>query len=133
MLGPSFVFDISEWIAVLGGAFCAIGLCSTACAHRVVFGWRFFSWRWLWVRRWLFAFGPTVGVCTNRNYQGRCNHNSDRPHPDCAVEKVVNAAIEEALAEAEALLIARLGRISLAELARSFDAHCASAADCGVG
>jgi DNA-binding IscR family transcriptional regulator len=58
---------------------------------------------------------------------------NDRPHPDCAVEKVVNAAIEEALAEAEALLIARLGRISLAELARSFDAHCAGAADCGVG
>lgn len=58
---------------------------------------------------------------------------NDRPHPDCAVEKVVNAAIEEALAEAEALLIARLGRISLAELARSFDAHCAGAADCGFG
>lgn len=57
---------------------------------------------------------------------------NDRPNPGCAVEKVVNAAVEEALAEAEALLIARLGRISLAELARSFDAQCTAAGVCGV-
>ncbi len=49
---------------------------------------------------------------------------SDRPNPDCAVEKVVNEAIEDSLREAEALLVARLGAISLAELARSFDARC---------
>jgi DNA-binding IscR family transcriptional regulator len=48
-------------------------------------------------------------------------------HPDaaCAVEKVVNAAVEDALREAEALLVARLGAVSLAELARSFAPHCA--------
>jgi DNA-binding IscR family transcriptional regulator len=43
---------------------------------------------------------------------------------DCAVEKVVNAAVEDALREAEALLVARLGAVSLAELARGFDAIC---------
>lgn len=48
---------------------------------------------------------------------------SDRPNPDCAVEKVVNEAVEDTLREAEALLVARLGSISLAELARSFDAR----------
>ena len=45
-------------------------------------------------------------------------------NPACAVEQAVNAALEEALREAEALLIARLGAVSLAELARSFDARC---------
>lgn len=49
---------------------------------------------------------------------------SENANPDCAVEKVVNAALEDALAEAEALLIARLGAISLAELAEAFDARC---------
>ncbi|MCE4222786.1 Rrf2 family transcriptional regulator [Methylobacterium sp. C25] len=49
---------------------------------------------------------------------------SDHPNPDCAVEKVVNAALEDTLREAEALLIARLGSVSLAELARGFDARC---------
>lgn len=49
---------------------------------------------------------------------------SDRSNPDCAVEKAVNAAIEDTLREAEALLIARLGSVSLAQLARGFDAGC---------
>lgn len=49
---------------------------------------------------------------------------SDRADPACAVEKVVNAAVEDTLREAEALLVARLGSVSLAELARSFDARC---------
>ena len=44
--------------------------------------------------------------------------------PWCAVERVVNAALEEALGEAEALLINKLGTVSLAELARSFDVLC---------
>lgn len=57
---------------------------------------------------------------------------SERPMPDCAVEQVVNEALEEALREAEALLIARLGAVSLAELARSFDARCAVAASEGA-
>ncbi|MHA6719636.1 Rrf2 family transcriptional regulator [Sphingomonas sp. RS6] len=48
-------------------------------------------------------------------------------NPDCAVEKVVNAAVDDALRDAEALLVARLGAVSLAELARAFDAHCSPA------
>jgi len=49
---------------------------------------------------------------------------SDRSNPDCAVEKAVNEVIEDTLREAEALLIARLGSVSLAHLARGFDAWC---------
>lgn len=49
--------------------------------------------------------------------------------PQCAVEKAVNAALQDALDEAETLLTARLGAISLAELARSFDAHCEAVPD----
>jgi DNA-binding IscR family transcriptional regulator len=52
---------------------------------------------------------------------------SEHAEPDCAVEKVVNEALEDALREAEALLIARLGSVSLAELARNFDARCRAA------
>ncbi|CAN7564010.1 Rrf2 family transcriptional regulator [Aquipseudomonas alcaligenes] len=44
--------------------------------------------------------------------------------PECAVERVVNAALEDALNQAEALLIDRLGVITLAELARDFDVLC---------
>jgi DNA-binding IscR family transcriptional regulator len=44
--------------------------------------------------------------------------------PACAVEQVVNQALETALAEAEALLVAQLGAVSLAQLARDFDARC---------
>lgn len=49
---------------------------------------------------------------------------SDRSNPECAVEKAVNEAIEDTLREAEALLIARLASVSLAQLARGFDAQC---------
>ncbi|MET3826052.1 DNA-binding IscR family transcriptional regulator [Sphingomonas sp. PvP055] len=49
---------------------------------------------------------------------------NEHPNADCAVEKVVNAAVEGALREAEALLVARLGAVSLAELAGSFDVRC---------
>lgn len=52
---------------------------------------------------------------------------NENPNPDCAVEKVVNDALEDALHQAEALLIERLGAVSLAELARDFDARCATA------
>lgn len=45
-------------------------------------------------------------------------------NPECAVERVVNAALDDALRQAEALLIARLGAISLADLAKQFDAEC---------
>lgn len=50
---------------------------------------------------------------------------NEHPNPDCAVEKAVNAAVEDALRDAEALLVERLGAVSLAELARGFDAECA--------
>ncbi|MBB5711743.1 Rrf2 family transcriptional regulator [Sphingomonas xinjiangensis] len=42
--------------------------------------------------------------------------------PHCLVEKLVNQAVEDALHEAEALLIARFGAVSLGQLARDFDA-----------
>lgn len=47
---------------------------------------------------------------------------NEHPNPDCAVEKVVNKALEDALCRAETLLVARLGAVSLAELARDFEA-----------
>lgn len=48
----------------------------------------------------------------------------EHPNSGCAVERVVTEAVEDALREAEALLVARLGAVSLAELGRSFDARC---------
>lgn len=54
----------------------------------------------------------------------------EHPKPDCLVETVVNAALDEAMQEAEALLIARLGAISLAELARNFDARYGALISC---
>lgn len=48
---------------------------------------------------------------------------NDHPNPDCAVEKVVNEALEDVLREAEALLVARLGTVTIAELAKRFDAR----------
>lgn len=49
---------------------------------------------------------------------------NEHSSPGCAVEAAVNHALEEALADAEALLVKRLGEISLADLARDFDARC---------
>jgi DNA-binding IscR family transcriptional regulator len=40
--------------------------------------------------------------------------------PQCLVEQAVNSALDGALAEAEALLLARLGEITLADLADDF-------------
>jgi DNA-binding IscR family transcriptional regulator len=51
---------------------------------------------------------------------------NEHPNPDCAVEQLVNEALEAALRDAEALLIERLGAVSLAELGRGFDARCAA-------
>ncbi|AKC70879.2 Rrf2 family transcriptional regulator [Pandoraea oxalativorans] len=45
-------------------------------------------------------------------------------NPECAVERAVNAALDGALREAEAILIARLGAVSLADLAQDFGALC---------
>ncbi|WP_207460908.1 Rrf2 family transcriptional regulator [Azospirillum sp. SYSU D00513] len=41
--------------------------------------------------------------------------------PDCLVEQAVNAALADALREAEAMLLARFGQVTLADLARDFD------------
>ncbi|AOR78210.1 Rrf2 family transcriptional regulator [Novosphingobium resinovorum] len=51
---------------------------------------------------------------------------SEHSNPDCAVEAAVNEALAEALSEAEALLVARLGAVKLADLGRTFDARSAS-------
>ena len=51
---------------------------------------------------------------------------NEHSNPDCAVEQLVNEALENALRDAEALLVERLGAISLAELSRGFEAHCAA-------
>lgn len=40
--------------------------------------------------------------------------------PGCLVEQAVNAALDHVFAEAEALLLARLGQITLADLAADF-------------
>lgn len=40
--------------------------------------------------------------------------------PSCLVEQAVNAALGQAMAEAEALLLARFSNITLADLARDF-------------
>jgi DNA-binding IscR family transcriptional regulator len=52
---------------------------------------------------------------------------NEHPNPDCAVEQVVNEAVEDALRDAEAMLVKRLGAVSLAELGRGFNARCAVA------
>lgn len=46
------------------------------------------------------------------------------PNARCAVAASVDAALAEAMTEAEALLRARLNAVSLAELARSFERRC---------
>ncbi|MDH2239285.1 Rrf2 family transcriptional regulator [Pigmentiphaga sp. GD03639] len=52
---------------------------------------------------------------------------ADHAHPDCAVERVVNAALGDALDEAQALLVRRLGAVTLADLAREFEQICRTA------
>ncbi|AEV62974.1 Rrf2 family transcriptional regulator [Pseudomonas ogarae] len=42
-------------------------------------------------------------------------------HPQCLVEQAVNAALTDAFDEAQALLLKRLGAITLAQLAEDFD------------
>lgn len=41
-------------------------------------------------------------------------------HPQCLVEQAVNEAVDDALREAEALLVARLAAVTLADLAARF-------------
>ncbi|MEA9709955.1 Rrf2 family transcriptional regulator [Xanthomonas campestris] len=52
---------------------------------------------------------------------------TDQDHPQCGVERVVNAAIADALTAAETLLLERLGTVTLADLANDFDALCKTA------
>nr|WP_144826393.1 Rrf2 family transcriptional regulator [Cupriavidus gilardii] len=49
---------------------------------------------------------------------------NEHDNPDCAVERVVNAALDDALRQAEQLLVERLGAVALADLARDFDTLC---------
>ncbi|WP_447750261.1 Rrf2 family transcriptional regulator [Pseudomonas nicosulfuronedens] len=46
----------------------------------------------------------------------------DNVHPDCLVEKVVNDALQDAMEQATAILLERLGAVSLAVLAERFTA-----------
>jgi DNA-binding IscR family transcriptional regulator len=43
--------------------------------------------------------------------------------PTCLVEQAVNAAVGEALLQAQALLLARFGEVTLADLAEDFEAR----------
>lgn len=53
---------------------------------------------------------PTVFAMGNRN-----------EHSSCLVEQAVNASLAGAFAEAEALLVERLGQVTLADLSRDFN------------
>ncbi|WP_028623207.1 Rrf2 family transcriptional regulator [Pseudomonas sp. Ant30-3] len=44
-------------------------------------------------------------------------------HPECLVEQAVNAALTDAFNAAQALLIARLGSVTLEQLAQDFEAR----------
>ena len=46
---------------------------------------------------------------------------NEHSNPDCVIEQLVNEAVEDALRDAEALLVERLGAVSLAELAQGFE------------
>ncbi|MDP3385355.1 MAG: Rrf2 family transcriptional regulator [Phenylobacterium sp.] len=46
--------------------------------------------------------------------------------PSCLVEQAVNAAVADTLSAAEALVIARFGEVTLADIARDFDARFAA-------
>src|SRR3546814_3993776 len=49
---------------------------------------------------------------------------TESENPDCAVEKVVDGALNDTLRDAEKLLNDRLAAVTLAELAAAFDAQC---------
>ncbi len=49
---------------------------------------------------------------------------NESDNPDCGVERVVNAALHDALTQAEQLLRNRLRDVTLADLARQFDLLC---------
>lgn len=49
---------------------------------------------------------------------------TDHENPECAVERVVNAALDDAMQQAERLLLDRLGSVTLADLSGEFNALC---------
>ncbi len=49
---------------------------------------------------------------------------NERQNPECAVEQVVNAALDASIQAAQAILIQRLKGTTLADLAKSFDQIC---------
>ena len=53
-------------------------------------------------------------------------------HPDCLVEQAVDARMDAALGEAEALLMKRFGEITVADLAEDFEARMADRPAAGV-
>jgi Rrf2 family protein len=54
---------------------------------------------------------------------------NDSDNPACAVERVVNATLDDAMRDAERILLTRLAAVSLADLAREFDAVCTARKD----
>ncbi len=52
---------------------------------------------------------------------------NDSANPTCAVEAAVNLALDDAFMQAEALLVDRFAKVSLADLARDFDRRCEAA------
>jgi Rrf2 family protein len=48
----------------------------------------------------------------------------DNDHPECGVERVVNASLKETFEQAESLLVSRLKAVTLADLAGKFDILC---------
>ncbi|WP_353231156.1 Rrf2 family transcriptional regulator [Pseudomonas helleri] len=54
-------------------------------------------------------------------------------HPECLVEQAVNAALTDAFDAAQALLIERLGSVTLEQLAEDFEARFQSLGRCEVG
>lgn len=49
---------------------------------------------------------------------------TDRDNPECAVERAVNASLEDALERAQAVLLERLGTVTLADLSSQFNSLC---------
>lgn len=49
---------------------------------------------------------------------------NERANPDCAVERVVNAALDDAMNQAQTILLTQLKATTLADLALEFDQIC---------
>ncbi|MCH7336777.1 Rrf2 family transcriptional regulator [Acinetobacter sp. NIPH 2699] len=54
---------------------------------------------------------------------------NERENPDCGVERVVNAALEDAMQQAQTILLTRLKSTTLADLAFQFDQICKNRID----